>query len=92
MQTERGVEIAQEDLTHNFCFQSVTCPIGRFDPQEYPRLADKQFHQIEEAIYAQLELSGLFGRVQLRALNAMHTLSFLACITSRECRNRELAC
>ena len=71
MKTGCGVEISGLDLTHQFVWCCKTCPIGQFDPSDYPKKSLGtwanfiQLHQQE--IFDQLEDSGVFSDMTVLA-------------------------
>jgi len=85
MITNSGAMIAESDLIATFEFGSVVCPIGKFDPDEYPEAVfpDVPWNHLGTEVMQQLSDSKMFTQNQLETLAFMAPETFLACIVEK---------
>lgn len=88
MKTGNGTLINPKDLVAVFCFNNIYCSIGWFDPSNYPTLMypfafdiHMSTHQ-SQAVYDQLDDSGLFDSETLTKIALLSTTDFVRCITT----------
>lgn len=84
MKTGMGQVIDPKHLTHEFRFMGKAVPIGKFDPSSYPVLSvDVPFEQITQAVYDQLEDSGMMKDSELDQIVGQPTGIFVSNIFPR---------
>jgi len=80
--TRTGQRIKFDDLTLQFTFFGKTVPLGKFDPETYPKMQDKKIQQLGSEFMAQLEDSGYFTTDELVTIAMMNSMDFLQCINN----------
>ena len=85
MVTHHGAVIDKEDLVATFEFEWVSCPIGRFDPEDYPhsKYPGASWSELGTEVMTQLAESGMFTVKQLETIAFMDSRSFLNCIVDK---------
>jgi len=79
MKTGTGIEIKNSDLIAKFIFGNKECPIGKFDPSDYPVLYDEstQWKNITQDIFDQLDDSEIFSNDEIEYLSQIPNSEFL---------------
>ncbi len=89
MFTRQNVVIDPTHLTANFFYNDIVCPIGKFDPETYPRRLDELEEldwsdtYFEHLIIQQLEDSRLFDYDELLAISMLDHSDFVVNIVEK---------
>lgn len=76
MKTDKGVDIKDSDLTHQFTWLGKTIPIGRFDPSSYPTMKEVSIKDLKREVLNQIEDFGIFTAEDLEPLCSMSEKEF----------------